>query len=206
MDRRQFLTTSSIAAGAALLPVPARAAAQAVAPSADGDARLNALFEEVFQDRVQRYPELATSLGLDKGENAHLKSKLDVRPAAQARKEDRALAERDLARLKAVPETGLSDAGRLNREVIIYQVETGLIPARSFNIDSVQRPYPIFQQGGVYFSLPDFLNSRTPSIMPPMPRLICRAWRWRGRHSTMTAKSSAPRPLAASLLRPGPST
>ena len=159
MDRRQFLTTSSIAAGAALLPVPARAAAQAVAPSADGDARLNALFEEVFQDRVQRYPELATSLGLDKGENAHLKSKLDVRPAAQARKEDRALAERDLARLKAVPETGLSDAGRLNREVIIYQVETGLIPARSFNIDSVQRPYPIFQQGGVYFSLPDFLNS-----------------------------------------------
>lgn len=159
MDRRQFLTTSSIAAGAALLPVPARAAARAVAPSADGDARLNALFEEVFQDRVQRYPELATSLGLDKGENAHLKSKLDVRPAAQARKEDRALAERDLARLKAVPETGLSDAGRLNREVIIYQVETGLIPARSFNIDSVQRPYPIFQQGGVYFSLPDFLNS-----------------------------------------------
>ena len=37
-------------------------------------------------------------------------------------------------------------------------------PARSprqtkFGIDSVQRPYPIFQQGGSYFSTPDFLNS-----------------------------------------------
>ena len=94
MDRRQFLTTSSIAAGAALLPMPARAAAQAVAPSASGDARLNALFDEIFQDRVHRNPELATSLGLDKGANAYLKSKLDVRPAAQARTEDKALAER----------------------------------------------------------------------------------------------------------------
>jgi uncharacterized protein (DUF885 family) len=38
-------------------------------------------------------------------------------------------------------------------------METGLIPAEKFGIDSVQRPYPIFQQGGTYFSTPDFLNS-----------------------------------------------
>ena len=159
MDRRQFLTTSSIAGAAALLPLPARAAVQAAAPAAPGDARLNALLEDIFQDRVRQYPELATSLGLDKGANAHLKSKLDVRPVAVARKQDLAVARRDLARVRAVPPATLSDAGKLNRDVVIYQLESGMVAAAKFGIGSVQRPYPIFQQGGAYFSTPDFLNS-----------------------------------------------
>ena len=159
MDRRQFLTTSSIAGAAALLPLPARVAAQAAAPAASGDAALNALFEDIFQARVRRSPELATSLGLDKGANAHLKSKLDVRPAAEARREDLAIAKRDLARVRAIPPASLSEAARLNRDVIIYQAESGMVAAERFNIDGVQRPYPIFQQGGAYFSTPDFLNS-----------------------------------------------
>jgi uncharacterized protein (DUF885 family) len=159
MDRRQFLTTSSIAAGTAFLPLPARALAQGARPAAPGDARLNVLFENIFQDRVKRYPEFATSLGLDKGENAALKSKLDTRPYSQARKEDLAIARRNLAEVRAVAPATLSDAARLNRDVVIYQMETGLIPAERFNIDSVQRPYPIFQQGGVYFGTPDFLNT-----------------------------------------------
>jgi uncharacterized protein (DUF885 family) len=159
MDRRQFLATSSIAAGAALLPAPARAATQAAAPAASGDTRLNALFEEIFQDRVRRYPEFASGIGLDKDANADLKSKLDTRPYPQARKEDLAVARKNLDAVKAVPPASLSDAARLNRDVVIYQMETGLIPAEKFNIDSVQRPYPIFQQGGVYFGTPDFLNT-----------------------------------------------
>ena len=159
MDRRQFLATSSIAAGTALLPIAVKAAATPKKPAASGDARLNAIFEEIFQDRVKRNPGLASSLGLDKGANAHLKSELDVRPAALARKEDLAIARRDLARVKAVPPASLSDAAKLNRDVIIYQFETGIIPAARFDIDSVQRPYPIFQQGGAYFSTPDFLNT-----------------------------------------------
>jgi uncharacterized protein (DUF885 family) len=159
MDRRQFLTTSSLAAGASLVPAAAKAAARVAAPAASGDARLNALFEDIFQDRVRRNPEFATSLGLDKGPLAHLKSELDVRPYPQARKEDLALARKNLADIKAVPPASLSDAAKLNRDVVIYQIETGLIASDRFNIDSVQRPYPIFQQGGVYFSTPDFLNS-----------------------------------------------
>jgi uncharacterized protein (DUF885 family) len=98
-------------------------------------------------------------LGLDKGANAHLKSKLDVRPTAAARTEDLALAKNNLADLKAVPPASLSEAGRLNRDVVVYQMETGIIPADRFGIDSVQRPYPIFQQGGGYFNWPDFLNT-----------------------------------------------
>ena len=91
MDRRSFLKAGG--ATAAVVPFAAGAAAVAGAVcAAAGDAKLNALFEEIFQDRVKRYPELASSLGLDKGPNAGLKSKLDVRPVEQARKEDLALA------------------------------------------------------------------------------------------------------------------
>ena len=157
MDRRSFLTSS---ATVALLPLAeAPALSQAAKASGSGDAKLNAVFEEIFQDRVKRYPEFASSLGLDKGKNADLKSKLDVRPIAQARKEDLALNKANLARIKAVPPASLSNSAKLNRDVVVYQMETGLIPAEKFDIDSVQRPYPIFQQGGVYFSTPDFLNT-----------------------------------------------
>jgi uncharacterized protein (DUF885 family) len=159
MDRRSFLKAGG--ATAAVVPFATSASAVQTAPAtaAAGDAKLNDLFEEIFQDRVKRYPELASSLGLDKGPNAGLKSKLDVRPIEQARKEDLALAKKNVAAIEAIPPASLSDAGRLNREVVIYQTKTGMIPADKFNIDSVQRPYPIFQQGGSYFSTPDFLNT-----------------------------------------------
>ncbi len=161
MDRRQFLSASSAALSFAFVSgatgSPAFALAQGGAGS--GDAALNALFEKIFQDRVRRFPELATSLGLDKGANAHLKSELDVRPLAAARAEDLANLRAELAAVQAIPEAGLSPAAKLNRDVIVYQMETGIIPPAKFDIDSVQRPYPIFQQGGTYFSTPDFLNT-----------------------------------------------
>ena len=159
MDRRQFLATTGLAAGAALAPAPALAQIKPVAAASPGDARLNALLETIFMDRVKRSPSFATALGLDKGPLAALKSQFDVRPAAQARREDIVLAKRDLARVRAINPATLSTSGKLNREVVLYQGETGLIANEKFGIDSVQRPYPIFQQGGVYFSIPDFLNS-----------------------------------------------
>ena len=157
MDRRSFLATGATAALLPLAEAPALAAI-ATAPGG-GDARLNALFEEIFQDRVRHSPELASSLGLDKGPNAALKSKLDTRPTAVARREDLARNRRDIARLKAIAPNGLSDAAKLNREVVIYSLETQTAAPSRWNIDSAQRPYPIFQQGGAYFDTPDFLNT-----------------------------------------------
>jgi uncharacterized protein (DUF885 family) len=155
MDRRNFLATgAAVAIGSTLPATPLFA--QSAAP---GDAKIDALFESIFQDRVARSPELASSLGLDKGANAHLKSELDVRPTAAARTEDLGIARGNLSELKGFAPAALSPAARLNREVVVYQIETGIIPAAKFGIDSVQRPYPIFQQGGAYFQLPDFLNT-----------------------------------------------
>jgi uncharacterized protein (DUF885 family) len=157
MDRRSFLATSATVALLPLTDAPAFAAVAAQPGAAD--AKLDAVFEDIFQDRVRHMPELASSLGLDKGPNAALKSKLDTRPGAAARHEDLARTQRGIARLKAASPTALSDAAKLNREVVIYSLETQAVAPSRWDIDGAQRPYPIFQQGGSYFSTPDFLNT-----------------------------------------------
>src|SRR5207342_2117130 len=116
-------------------------------------------FEAISQERVRHNPELASSLGLDKGPKAALKSKLDTRPGPVARHEDLQRTMRNIAELKAVSPSTLSDAAKLNREVVIYSLETQANAPSRWDIDSAQRPYPIFQQGGAYFSTPDFLNT-----------------------------------------------
>ena len=127
MDRRQFLATTGLAAGAAFAPAPAFAQGKPAAAATPGDAKLNALLEKIFMDRVRRSPSFATGLGLDKGPLAALKSQFDTRPAAQARKEDMALSKRELGQVRAIAPATLSTAGKLNREVVLYQGETGLI-------------------------------------------------------------------------------
>ena len=156
MDRRSFLATS---ATVALLPIVETPALAAAVQGGSGDAKLNDLFEAIFQDRVRHMPELASSLGLDKGPNAALKSKLDTRPGPVARHENLQRTQRNIAELKAVSPSTLSDAAKLNREVVIYSLETQANAPSRWDIDSAQRPYPIFQQGGAYFSTPDFLNT-----------------------------------------------
>ena len=162
MDRRSFLYAGS--AAALSLPLTSGAAAKVlVAPSrrshGSGDAALNALFDKIFNEQVRAFPTFATSLGLDKGDLAYLKSKLDTRPYRAARAEDLARNRRWLAALKAVPPAGLSPAAALNREIVIYDVGTNITAPARFDLDSVQSPYLISQQDGAYFGIPDFLNT-----------------------------------------------
>jgi len=154
MDRRSFLATSATVALLPLTEAPAIAAA-----TASGDAKLNASFEAIFQERVRHSPTLASSLGLDKGPNAALKSQLETKPASVLRQESLQRNRRAIAQLKAVNPATLSDAARLNREVVLYSLETSTVAPTRWNIDSAQRPYPITQQSGAYFEIPDFLNT-----------------------------------------------
>src|SRR5262245_60063481 len=104
MDRRQFLSLGSVAA---LLPtVTAKAAAQT--SSAPGDAAFNAHSDTISPEQARAIPTSATSLGLDKGDNADLKSKLDTRPSQAARAEDLARNKRFIAAVEAVPPASLS--------------------------------------------------------------------------------------------------
>ena len=150
MHRRQFLATGTAAATAALLPGAASAA-----PS---DAPLTAAFDAVFADTVANSPEFATSLGLDKGANARLKHQLDDNgPGALAT--DLARAKRNRARLAGVDPAGLSAQGRVDREVVLYSIDQAIVGPERFGLGSPQQPYRISQQDGVYFGLPDFLDS-----------------------------------------------
>ena len=157
MDRRSFLATGATAALLPLADSPAIAAVTSKGGS--GDAKLNAAFDEIFQERVRNSPTLASSLGLDKGPNAALKSKFDTDPSPVARAKSLTRNRKAIARLRAISPAALSGAAKLNREVVLYSLETSTVAPSRWNIDSAQRPYPITQQGGSYFSTPDFLNT-----------------------------------------------
>jgi uncharacterized protein (DUF885 family) len=152
MDRRGFLMTGSAAAvSVALTP-------QALFAQGGGDATLNALFERIFQEAVRESPELATQLGLDRGANSALKGQLSPRTAAE-RAKDLARTQAAMAELRRVNRASLSPASQLNLDVVLYQLETQTVAPGQFGLESVIRPYRIFQQGGAYFSVPDFLNT-----------------------------------------------
>ena len=153
MDRRQLLASGGAAAFVATL-VPA----ELLAAGAGGDTALNAEFDRIFKDSIARSPEFATSLGLDKGPMAAAKGMLSPRTVAR-RQADVAQTKAAIARLTKFPTAGLSEPAKLNREVVLYSLGTQIASADKFGIDSPIRPYRIFQQGGAYFSVPDFLNT-----------------------------------------------
>ena len=152
MDRRQFLSSSGAVAALSLTPSALRAAAPA------GDAAINALFEAIFQEGLDDSPESVTQLGLDTGKRAAAKGQLGDRSLA-ARAADLARTKKAIARIEAIDTTTLSETAKLNREVVLYSLNSSVVGPDKFGIGSTIRPYRIFQQGGAYFSVPDFLNS-----------------------------------------------
>jgi uncharacterized protein (DUF885 family) len=152
MDRRDFLLSS---AAVAALGVAPRSFAQTAGAS---DPALNAAFETIFNMQVDASPEAATSFGLDKGPRAAAKSKLDDR-SLQAVQDNLAITKKSIALLDTFKGKTLSDRDQLNYDCIRYSQERDLIPAQKYDLSSIGTPYRIYQQGGAYFDLPDFLNS-----------------------------------------------
>ena len=155
MDRRSFLTTGATVALLPLTEAPVFAQARG-----SGDARLNALFEEIFQEAVQTSPTLATQLGLDKGAEAALKPELrPTRSQFSAATTWRATGERS-RNCRRSARHAVRRRPSSTARWSLYQLETAdRRRRRGSDIDSAQRPYPIIQQDGAYFSVPDFLNS-----------------------------------------------
>jgi len=157
LDRRTFLASSTATAALAASPAAASAAqtTAAMTKAGPGDAALNAMFNDLLMKTIQRSPELATSVGFDRGP---LKRQLtDRSPEAKARNHAETKAAR--ARIAAVDPATLSETSKLDREIVLYSLDGQILPREKFDIDTVIRPFAIFQQGGVYFSMPDFLNT-----------------------------------------------
>jgi len=164
MDRRTFLSTSTVALAAPVLSslAPAKAFAVVQGAAGAGDAALNAAFDKIFTETMKDSPGFATALGVDVGDLAYLHSTFDPKPFDQSRRESLAKDQASLALLRAIDPATLSANGALNREIVMYGLEQNLIAYPKFGIGSVQNPYDISQQDGVYFGIPDFLNSTHP--------------------------------------------
>ncbi|WP_294260380.1 DUF885 family protein [uncultured Sphingomonas sp.] len=154
MRRRQFLSTAGIAAATAAVPVAAR-----VQGSSDAD--LRALLDRFFYARLADNPEGATSLGLDTGPRAALKSKLaDTSRASEAKQFARA--RQELAALKAIPRDKLGEAARLDYEIVEYSLSRTIAGERFGYGSSAGRyaPYVLTQLTGAYRDVPDFLANQ----------------------------------------------
>jgi uncharacterized protein (DUF885 family) len=158
MDRRQFLAAGSVAA----LATPLAGKPAIAATPGSGDAALNAAFDKIFEAIINSSPSFATSLGLDKGDKAYLRRTFQPEPLTKARAENVARLREAQRMIEAIPPASLSPAARLNREIVLYDIQSQLIAPTRFDLDSVQGPYLISQQDGAYFSIPDFLNSAHP--------------------------------------------
>ncbi len=151
MDRRTFVISSSMAA---LVATAGRSAAQ----TSTRESELGAAFETIFQRFLDISPELTTSLGLDKGARAAAKSRLDD-DSAEGTQKQLQLVRKGLGELAQFSPADLSPASALNLEVVTYFLEQQTVAPARFGLSSVGRPYRIFQQGGAYFQVPDFLNT-----------------------------------------------
>ena len=157
MNRRDLLTSGSAATALAVLPRMAHAQASSVAKG-PGDAALDAAFTTSFQQAVANSPELSTSLGFDKGPGAALKHRLSDRSAA-GKAAAVARTRTTASVIRAIDPATLSAPARLNREVVLYSLDQQLVGPDKLGVDSPVRPFTITQQGGSYFSVPDFLDS-----------------------------------------------
>jgi uncharacterized protein (DUF885 family) len=150
MDRRDFLFSTGAAALAAAAP-------RALAQGSD-DARLSTAFAAIFERQLDLSPSFVTSLGLDKGARAGAKSQLDDNSKSAMLKKLTAT-QTAIKELDSYKAASLSDAQRLNLDVILYALDQQTVAPAKFGLNSAVRPYRIFQQGGSYFSTPDFLNT-----------------------------------------------
>lgn len=164
ISRRHLLATT---AAAAFVPGVAFAAS---------DTPIDALFAELSEALLVESPEGATSLALDKGKRAALKSRLSDASWAHAA-HDHVFCSDWLAKLKAVPAAGLSPDAALNKAVTEYALELGRDGGRfAFGVNTLGAamsksagPYVVSQQSGSYVSTANSSTASTASRPGPMP-------------------------------------
>ena len=161
LSRRE--TLAGLAATTAL---PLLSTSAFAAPATDAQA--NALLDSVANNLLRLYPTQATSLGVDTGALAALRSQLPDRSmAGQRRVADTVRA--DLARVEALDTSALSFPVRTSVEVAKYAFRTKLeglaLPYGDAPVagDAWRNtPYVVIQNVGAYIDTPQFLDTDHP--------------------------------------------
>jgi uncharacterized protein (DUF885 family) len=163
--RNLLLTAGSLAlAGCATAKPPAapRAAAPPVAPPApDAAAQLTTELDRLFAEALQESPQLVTQLGLDSGERAAAKSRLDEQSLAHL-EHMRALNADQLERMQAIDRAQLSGMPAANYDSVIFGLEMTAEADRRFpyGLQGGGAPYVLSQLTGAYQTIPSFLATQ----------------------------------------------
>ena len=136
---------------------------QTSASTATTDTEAIALLDQIADNLLRLSPEGATSLGIDTGARAALRSQLSDR-SAQGQQQIASLLRSDLERLKALNTTGLSHATRTSVEVVRSAYTTSLegfaLPYGDVAVGGWRNtPYVVIQNVGAYLDVPKFLDA-----------------------------------------------
>jgi uncharacterized protein (DUF885 family) len=168
LNRREALAALAATAALPLLPgcnsTTPSPTSSASPSSTQADAL--AMLDQIAENYLSFAPELATSLGVDTGSRAALRSQLADRSAAGQEK----IAEQvrqDLERAKAFDTSSLDHATRTSVEVVRSAYATALegfaLPYGDITVGSWRNtPYVVIQNVGAYLDVPRFLDSDHP--------------------------------------------
>jgi uncharacterized protein (DUF885 family) len=164
ISRRDAL--AALAAAASLPFTPGcSSGGEAPAPpaAANPDADAMKLLDEIGANLLRLQPEGATSLGLDTGTNAALRSEL-VDRSADGQRKIAAQVKADLQRAAAIDTSRLSHAVRTSIEVVRSAYSTAsegfALPYGDITVGSWRNtPYVVIQNVGAYLDIPRFLDS-----------------------------------------------
>ena len=156
-DRRQFLLGSAAATGALAL-----SGCAGLAPRSE-TAAARALYDSIFEGMLRASPEMATSLGLDTGDRAWLKSRLgDASPAGKMGVYQPLLDH--MPQLRRIGRAELPGRERAWLDTVLWlgerMSEEATIPYGGIGGYGYPVPYVLSQLTGAYQDVPDFLDSQ----------------------------------------------
>jgi uncharacterized protein (DUF885 family) len=163
ITRREAIAAFASAAVVPLMP-GCRPEPDSTSPTTSAtDTDALALLDDIANQLLQLVPETATSLGIDTGARAGLRSQLTDRSAAGQRRIGAQL-RRDLDRISAIDVSRLTHATRTSVEVVRSAYATALegfalpygdVPVGGWRIT----PYVVIQNVGAYLDIPRFLDA-----------------------------------------------
>jgi uncharacterized protein (DUF885 family) len=162
LTRRE--TIAALAASAAL-PLASGALAAPLADAAT-DAQASAVLDSVAENLLRLSPETATSLGIDTGKRAWMRSRLGD-PSAAGERRRAATVAADLKRVEAIDESHLSFPVRTSVDTVRSAYRTAL-QGFAFRYGDVavggyrNSPYVVIQNTGAYLDTPNFLDTDHP--------------------------------------------
>ena len=167
LSRRNLLATAgamALAGCTTAKPPPVASASPPpppVPPPPSASDRLAAELDRQFAEALAESPQFVTSLGLDSGEHADAKSRLDDQSLAHIERL-RALNADQLQRLKAIDRGQLTGMAAVNYDAVIFALETTAEADRRFpyGAQGAGSPYVVSQLTGAYQSIPSFLATQ----------------------------------------------